>query len=135
MHDLPSRCDSDNGESGILGNVIRALAVLAAAAAFAPLSATASAGPATLRLQDRTPITLAGAGFRQGERVRVTLVRQTSSGRMIRAGRNGSFVVIFRGATATRCDLVRAVAVGSGGTRAVLKILPAPACLPARSPD
>jgi hypothetical protein len=120
--------------SGILGNVIRALAVLAAAGAFTPLSATASTGPATLRLQDRSPITLAGAGFTRGERVRVTLDRRTNSIRIIRAGRNGAFVVMFRGASASRCDLVRVIATGSGGSRAVLKILPAPACLPARSP-
>jgi hypothetical protein len=33
--------------------------------------------------------------------------------------------------TATRCDVVRVVAVGSRGSRAVLKYLPSPACLPA----
>jgi hypothetical protein len=111
------------------------LAGLAATAVFALASLPTSAGQsATVRLQDRTPVTVAGAGFDRGERVRVTLTIDTSTRTTTRAGRRGTFRVVFAGATATRCDMIRVVAIGGEGSRAVLKILPAPACMPQRSP-
>lgn len=89
---------------------------------------------ASLRLQDRSPITVTGAGFDRGERVRVTLTMDTTTRKTALAGRRGTFRVVFAGTTASRCDMVRVVAVGGNGSRAAVKILPAPACMPARLP-
>lgn len=108
---------------------------IALSGALPALTAAAhSQGTAALRLQDRSPVIVAGTGFERGEQVRVTLIRDTSTWRFVRAGRPGTFVVTFAGASVSRCDLVRVVAVGSRGSRAVLKILPSPACMPLRAP-
>jgi hypothetical protein len=109
--------------------VIFALVGVAAAGAEQP---TGSA-QALLRLTLRDPVTIHGAGFQPRERVRVTLV-QPSLVRVVRAGRGGGFVVAFDATATHRCDLVRVVALGGSGTRAVLKILPSPACLIDRIP-
>ena len=44
--------------------------------------------------------------------------------------RNATFRVVIQSATLSRCDMLRVFAVGSGGSRAVLKLLPSPACNP-----
>jgi hypothetical protein len=117
---------------------MRTLAICGAVALGAALpalaGATSTGDAAALRLQDRSPVTVAGSGFERGERVRVTLFRETSTKRVVRAGRPGTFVVTFTGATMSRCDRVRVLAVGGRGSRAVLKILPAPACMPLGAP-
>jgi hypothetical protein len=70
-----------------------------------------------------------GSHFRSHERVRATVtVSGARSTQRVRASGRGSFVVDF--ATGVdRCSAVRVLAVGTGGSRAVLKYLPAPACL------
>jgi hypothetical protein len=114
---------------------VRALAACALVACFAVVAVSASAGvSASIRLQDRSPITVTGAGFDRGERLRVTLTMDTTARKTALAGRRGTFRVVFGGTTASRCDMVRVVAVGGDGSRAVLKTLPAPACMPQRSP-
>jgi hypothetical protein len=112
---------------------IAAVAVAAAALAFglAGLSAgsTSSRHPA-LRLVRPAPLELAGSHFRFRERVRVTVtVSGVRSTRTVRASGSGSFLAAFS-VSAGRCTAVRAVAVGSAGSRALLKRLPIPACLP-----
>jgi hypothetical protein len=112
---------------------MRALAALAIAAAIGLLamSTAAAVEPSgskpLLTLALRDPVTIRGAGFRPGERIRVTLLQPTGV-RVVRVGSRGGFIVSF-GATMPRCELVRVIAVG-GGLRAALKILPSPACLP-----
>lgn len=114
---------------------MRAPIAFALVAVCGAVAVPASSGvSATLRLQDRSPITVAGAGFNRGERVRVTLTMDTNMRKTTRTDRRGAIRVIFSGATAARCDMIRVIAVGSGGSRATLKILPAPACMPQRSP-
>jgi hypothetical protein len=115
---------------------VAAWGAVALCAALPALATAASAGEdrAALRLQDRSPITVAGSGFERGERVRVTLIHETSTQQVVRAGRPGTFVVSFAGTFVRRCELVRVTAVGGRGSRAVLKILPAPACMPVRAP-
>jgi hypothetical protein len=124
-------------ESGRAGNTgdVKLLCVVIAALSVGFSAAVSAPTPTSARvlLQDRDPITIAGARFQRGERVRVTLVRETTSKRIVRAGRRGTFLVTFPRVTTTRCDLFRVVAVGSKGSRAVLKILPAPACSPGYS--
>jgi hypothetical protein len=90
----------------------------------------ASDGAATIKVVDRTPLTLRGTGFSAGEHVRV-IVRTTSTRQQrLTATRSGSFVAAFR-ASYNRCSGLSAFAFGSGGSRAQL-LLPAPACPPTR---
>ena len=100
-----------------------ALAVVASNAVGA--SAESSTRP-TLRLLDRAPLTVGGRHFAPRESV---TVRRGARIRVTRANRSGSFVLVL-GGHVDRCNAVRVVAVGSGGSRAILKILPSPACPP-----
>ena len=87
-----------------------------------------------LRVVDRDPLTLRGEGFRTRERVRVTLSAPVAERKLVRATALGTFRTTFPQVSSTRCDMVRAVAVGGQGSRATLKLLPAPACAPLRTP-
>lgn len=75
------------------------------------------------------PLTVAGRNFRSRERIRVTArlagERRTLA---VTAGQSGRFQVEFDRFGATRCDLIRIVAVRRSGTLVVVKRLPAPAC-------
>ena len=68
-------------------------------------------------------MTIRGQGFRPRESVRVS-----AAGRQWhpKASARGSFVLTLLGAN--RCKIVRIVAVGSDGSRAILRIIPAYAC-------
>jgi hypothetical protein len=92
----------------------------------------AQARAASLRLVRKAPLTVRGEHFRPGERVRLRAM--LNRGTVATAGDRGSFVAQF-GAPKSRCDLVRVIAVGSEGSHAVLKLLPAPACIVARTPS
>jgi hypothetical protein len=98
-------------------------------------AAARTAATAKLRLLATNPVTVAGAGFHSRERVRVTASAsdRTQVVRVV-ATRIGSFTADLDDLSANRCDLIRVVAVGNAGTRVVLKRLPAPACMPERSP-
>jgi len=48
--------------------------------------------------------------------------------RAVTAGPNGGFGVVFDRLGATRCDVIRIVAVRRSGRLVVVKHLPAPAC-------
>jgi hypothetical protein len=114
---------------------MRTLTVFAAVVAggvFGVCTASANA-PALLTLQARDPVTIRGVGFRPAERVRISLA-QRGALKVVRAGRGGSFLVVFPSGGTSRCDLVRIVALGGSGSRATLKVLPSPACLPDRAP-
>jgi hypothetical protein len=89
---------------------------------------------ASLRIVDRDPLTLRGDNFKARERVRINLSAPLSERRVTRASATGSFRATFLEISAARCDSVRAVAVGGAGSQATVKILPAPACSPMRSP-
>jgi hypothetical protein len=85
----------------------------------------------SLRFAETVPLRVAGSHFRARERVRVTVtVSAKGSTRKVRASGKGSFMAVFS-IGAGRCSEVRVIAVGSGGSRATLKRLPSPACLPA----
>jgi hypothetical protein len=81
-----------------------------------------------LKLVDRSPLVVRGTGFKPRERVRVELSVVASELRRVRTTRAGTFTVAFARVTVHRCDSVRIVAVGTGGSHAALKLLPAPAC-------
>lgn len=81
-----------------------------------------SSGKATLKLVRDAPLTLRGARFVPGERVRVTAVGEQRQTKRVIANRRGLFVVGFPNVDYDRCNggLV-AFAVGSQGNRAGLK--------------
>jgi hypothetical protein len=82
----------------------------------------------TLRVIGSAPLKVRGAQFRPRESVRLTAgkrsLRTTANG-------DGYFVVVIPGGS--RCDTLRVLARGSAGSYAVVKLLPQPACMPARS--
>ncbi len=113
----------------------RTVAVLAVCGAAG--IAAAVSGPAlgrsvpSLGITARQPLTVVGSSFRPREHLRVTV---TLPGRVrsrsVTAGRTGHFEVVFLQLSASRCDLLRVVAIRQSGARVVLKRLPPPACLP-----
>jgi hypothetical protein len=85
-------------------------------------------GRPKLELVRSGPLVVRGRHFRSDERVKLIAGASVSPAK---ANGDGLFVVTIRGAT--RCDTTRVLARGSAGSYAVLKLLPLPACLPARS--
>ena len=81
---------------------------------------------ASLQVIDQAPMTIQGHGFRARESVRVS-----AAGRQwrLKASARGSFVLPLRGAD--RCKILRVVAVGSAGSRAILRIMTLHQCPPA----
>jgi hypothetical protein len=106
-----------------------ALAVLwVAVGAFA---AQAAARPAPeLRLASSRPLTIQGLGFRPHERVQLAVEGTRSRRRPVVADAHGAFTATFAAVAVARCDRLTVVAIGTGGSRATLKRLPAPACMP-----
>ena len=91
-------------------------------------SGSKNGGSPSMRLVRAAPLTVRGAHFRSGERVRVTAAGKSAQ---TKANGDGTFVVVVRGAT--RCETLRILARGSAGSYAIVKLLPQPACLPART--
>ena len=110
---------------------MRAIGLGAVIAALVATEAT-SATPRhpTLRLAKFQPLTVVGRSFSPRERVRVQVRAPEVATRRAIADQTGSFTVRFVDIGATRCDVVRVVAIGSGSGRVVLKELPSPACAP-----
>jgi hypothetical protein len=108
----------------------RAIGVSAVvAAALFAVQATSATTPPSLRLVKFQPLTVQGRSFAPGERVRVRVLAPDAAFRWATADRVGSFTARFD-IPATRCDLIRVIAIGSGAGRVVLKRLPSPACSP-----
>ena len=88
----------------------------------------AKAAKPALRIMKSAPTKVRGEHFRPREAVRITAgkraLRTTANG-------NGYFIVTIPGST--RCDATRVLARGSAGSYAIVKLLPSPECLPARS--
>jgi len=111
---------------------VRSLAVLVAAATLAG-AAAASSAPPTLRIVQTKPLVVAGTHFIPGERVTVTawtfprVVRKT-------VARNGDFRLPLGNARFSRCAGVRIEAVGTEGSKALLR-LPRALCVPLPSPS
>ena len=75
------------------------------------------------------PFVVRGESFAPRERVRLTAFTAAEERLRAVATRAGTFTATFAAVTATRCDLIRVVAIGAKGSRAILKYLPSPACL------
>jgi hypothetical protein len=102
------------------------LALLAFSAAVA--SAASSTRP-SLRLMDRSPVSVRGAGFLGGERVTVHLSAGSRSSKVVTAGGRGGFVARFA-RSLPRCTRYSVQAFGSKGSRASLRSGIAPDCQP-----
>lgn len=122
-----------------------ALIVFVACLAAAASTSAGVERKAVLRLMDRDPLTVRGEGFKARERVRVEAqvlhsAQKTSTTadepaqRVVRASTTGTFRVVFTQITVDRCNTVRVVAIRRSGGEVVMKILPAPMCMPMRSP-
>ena len=94
---------------------------------FAAFSRQTQSKP-SLRITRATTRTAQGRHFHASERVRLT-----GGSRFARAKANGSgyFVITIPGAD--RCNTARVAARGTKGSYAIVKVLPAPMCLPVRS--
>jgi hypothetical protein len=115
---------------------IRAIAIGAVVvAAIALLLAGLGAGStskrhAALRLVKPAPLQVVGSRFVARERVRIRAsAGAVSVSKRARASQDGTFTVTFSFG-AGHCAGLRVVAVGSAGSRAILKRLPLPACMP-----
>jgi hypothetical protein len=111
----------------------RALLIAAGVAAIALILGFTAFSRSThpkpsLRITRAAPLTVQGRHFRASE-----LVRLTTGSRLAGATANGSgfFVITIPGAD--RCNTTRVVARGTAGSYAIVKLLPAPMCLPLRS--
>jgi hypothetical protein len=125
------------GIGGMIPRMRRTVGVLAAsslaAVAFAAVGPSVTSGRPlpTLRIVGLQPLTVAGRGFGAREHVRVTAQAEGATQTVaVTALRGGTFRVTFAGLTASRCDMVRVVAIRRPGTLVVLKRLPMPACSP-----
>jgi hypothetical protein len=85
----------------------------------------------SLRIAAAKPLTVVGRNFRPNEHVRVTATLAGEKRTLVVTAEQGRFQVVFEQLGATRCDLIRIVAVRRSGKLVVQKQLPAPACLPA----
>jgi hypothetical protein len=118
------------------GRAMRALMLIGACVAAVALvlgfsvfgRTDAKAAKPSLRIVDSKPIKVRGEHFRANENVRVT-----AGGRIVRtrANGNGFFVITIPGGS--RCESTRVLARGSAGSYVVVKLLPGPECLPART--
>jgi hypothetical protein len=113
--------------------LVRVLILLIGAGVALGCSQEATRGPdaasrPSLIVVRKAPLSVRGSDFRPGEAIRVTAGRRTVR---TKANENGYFIVTIRGAS--RCDVARVLARGSAGSYAVVKLLPSPECLPARS--
>jgi hypothetical protein len=88
----------------------------------------AKAAKPTLRIVHSKPAKVRGDHFRAGEAVRVTAGKRSLG---TSANGDGTFVVTIPGAS--RCESTRVLARGSAGSYAIVKLLPSPECLPART--
>lgn len=84
---------------------------------------------ATLAISDRDPLTIRGARFSPGEKVKLLVSGQVHLSRTVQAGTRGGFTTVFR-VSLGRCDALVVQAIGSRGHRAQVEVAQT-ACAPA----
>jgi hypothetical protein len=111
-----------------MSTCVAAIALVLGFTQFNGNQASNQATKPSLRLISSAPLKVRGAQFRPRESVRLTAGK-----RSLQANANGDgyFVATIPGGS--RCDTLRVLARGSAGSYAVVKLLPQPACMPARS--
>jgi hypothetical protein len=118
------------------GRAVRALLLIGACVAGVALilgftlfgGAPAKPAKPSLRIVQSAPTRVRGEHFRASEKVLVTTGKRVVR---TKANGNGYFVVTIPGSS--RCESARVLARGSTGSYAIVKLLPSPGCLPARS--
>ena len=110
----------------LIGACVAAVALVLGFTLFGGNSAQAA--KPSLRIVQSAPTKVRGEHFRGGENIRVTAGKRAVT---TKANGNGYFVITIPGSD--RCNSGRILARGSAGSYAVVKQLPAPACMPARS--
>jgi hypothetical protein len=98
-----------------------AVALLAALIAMPVGAATRS--KASVTVTRVVPVTVKGAGFVAGERVKVVVRIPLAYRKTVTAGRRGRFTAIFRVA-AGKCVTIRVAATGNRGSRASTTVPP-----------
>lgn len=94
----------------------------------------ASTGP-SLRVVSTRPFVVQGSHFKPTERVVVTLTaNRQRTVRRVTVTRSGTFGTSFGSVRLDRCSGYVVRAAGLGGSVALAKKLPLPACLPAKTP-
>ncbi|MGN6429887.1 MAG: hypothetical protein ACTHNB_04025 [Gaiellaceae bacterium] len=78
---------------------------------------------ATIHVTKVVPITVTGAGFKAGERVKIVVRTPTIYRKTVTASRRGRFTAIFGRATG-KCLSMRVLATGSKGSRATAYVPP-----------
>lgn len=78
---------------------------------------------ATIHVTRIVPITITGAGFKVGERVKIVVRTSTIYRETVTASRRGHFTAIFRRAT-SKCLSMRVLATGNKGSRATAYVPP-----------
>jgi hypothetical protein len=116
---------------------MRTIAVVAGlSCALFATTAFGASQRASLRLVDRSPLTVAGSGFVPESRLVVSAfvddVTPRPTRKTVYATERGTFRVAFSAIDVDRCSSVRVVAKGPGG-EAMLKLMPQVACMPALS--
>jgi hypothetical protein len=109
----------------VLGGLLVALALV-------PSAVGSNQRPA-LQLVDRAPFVVRGLHFKTGEQVTVILLAKREHTVRVAADGAGSFNANFGNVEIERCEGFRLRAIGSLGSRVVLKPF-APACLPDQAP-
>ena len=105
------------------------MAVIALVLGFAWFTGdSAKAAKPTLRIVHSKPAKVRGEDFHARESVRVSIGGRALS---TKASGDGTFVLTIPGAS--RCESTRVVARGWAGSYAIVKLLPSPECLPART--
>jgi hypothetical protein len=110
-----------------------ALAMLATSVLLVPCAEAAGTRVARVALVSRTPLTLAGAGFRAKERVRVTVnAGMLVPARTVTTGAAGTFRLTWSAVSVGgSCRSIVISAVGSKGTKVFAKLLPS-GCAPSQ---
>jgi hypothetical protein len=103
--------------------------LLAVSGSAATANGHGGVGRASLTLLKPEPLKLRGIRFLAGERVRVTVSVPSPRAKRVTASAAGSFAAAFADVSVDPCSGLTAVAVGSRGSRATLK-LPQRQCPP-----
>jgi hypothetical protein len=112
----------------LIGACVAAVALILGFTVLGGTGDQAKAAEPSLRIVHSTPIKVRGEHFRANENVRVTAGRRAVR---TKANGNGYFVITIPGSS--RCESSRVLARGSAGSFVVVKLLPSPECLPART--
>jgi hypothetical protein len=108
---------------------VRAAFIAAVIALCVAGLASASGNQPVLKLLSSRPVTVRGQHFQAGERVRLVLLGEQQDMVRVRATTAGSFQGVFAGTAEKRCTGFAVRAVGSLGSRALVRFNPE--CAPA----